>query len=99
MLADSFRLATSRLVPPLIGCKRALVLAVVILAGCGGSVQAKPQLVSGPGYRFQAPEGWAVKHNRTGVTAAQDSELVQVSAFPLLRAYRPALFDRVAVEL
>src|SRR4051794_25158821 len=101
MLARSFRFDTLRLFPRGIPCKLVLLVAVLILAGCGGSraPKAQSQLVEGRTFRFEAPSGWQVERTGRGATASHDSELVQVSAFPLVRAYRPALFDRVATEL
>lgn len=72
-----------------------------ILAGCGGSGEpkAKFESVSGNGFRFDAPAGWKVAAIPRGIGASHDSEMVQVAAFPLVKAYAPALFDRVATEL
>jgi hypothetical protein len=101
MLLDSFRFVTSRLIPRPRRCKQALVVAVLILAGCGGSSEpkAKSEPVKGNGFRFQAPAGWKVAAIPGGTAASRDSEMVQVAAFPLVRAYDPALFDKVASEL
>ena len=103
MLFESFRLVTARLIPRELRRKQALLLGTVILAGCGGSSAAKQQTpwqtVSGTGFTFQAPAGWAVEHGKGRVTATRDSELVQVSAFPLIKPYSEKLFTRVAVEL
>jgi hypothetical protein len=110
MIARSFRLVTGRLIPraslakltPLrhasITCA-SVVVAAVILAGCGGSPQAETQSVAGAGYRFSAPAGWTVKRSHLGVTAMEGAALVQVSTFPLVKTYRPALFAKVAGEL
>lgn len=75
----------------------------MILAGCGGSGAAKStaqwQTVTGTGLTFQAPEGWKVEHAQSRVTATHGKELVQVSTFPLTKAYDEKLFVRVATEL
>ncbi len=88
-----------RLIPRPRRCKQALVVAVCILAGCGGSRETKFTSVGGTGFRFEAPAGWQVKAVPRGVGASHDSEMVQVAAFPLVRVYDPALFNRVATEL
>jgi hypothetical protein len=77
----------------------ALLAAAIILAGCGGSTAPKAQVVSGPGYRFEAPAGWRVARTSRQISATHGNEIVQVATFPLLKPYRPALFDRVAPEL
>ena len=76
-----------------------LILAALIVTRCGGSSPPKPQVVGGPGFRFDAPAGWQVKRTSRQTSATHDSELVQVATFPLLKPYRPALFARVATEL
>jgi hypothetical protein len=72
---------------------------VCILAGCGGSGETKFASVSGNGFRFDAPSGWKVQAIPRGRGASADSEMVQVAAFPLVKAYDPALFGKVATEL
>jgi hypothetical protein len=108
MLAESFRLVTARLIPRLLRCKQAPLLATVILAGfglagCGGSSAATPkdewQTVAGTGFTFRAPEGWKVERAKNRVSATEGSELVQVATFPLIRPYHDKLFGRVATEL
>jgi hypothetical protein len=103
MLAESFRLVIARLIPRNLRCKLALLLATAILAGCGGSSASEPQAawqaVRGPGFKFDAPAGWKVERAKGRVWATQDSELVQVATFPLLRRYDAKLFGRVAREL
>jgi hypothetical protein len=99
MLFNSFRLVTSRLIPRHSARKRTIVVAVLILAGCGGSGAPNAQSVSGPGFRFTAPGGWKVVHAQRQVSATHGSDLVQVTTFPLLKPYRAALFQPVAKEL
>jgi hypothetical protein len=102
ILAGSFRVVTARLIPLGIRPKQAsLLLASLILAGCGGSghTKAQQQVVTGPGFRFAAPAGWTVSRTGRQVSASQDSELVQVSTFRLVRPYTPKLFERVDGEL
>lgn len=53
----------------------------------------------GFGYRFSAPADWAVVRSGREVRASQGVSLVSVTRYPLLRAYRPALWDHVLPEL
>jgi predicted Zn-dependent protease len=101
MLAGSFRLDTSRLIPRILRRKQTLLVAALILAGCGGSgaPKAQSELVRGHGFSFKAPAGWQIVRSARGAVASHGSELVQVSTFPLVRPYQAALFDRVAGEL
>jgi outer membrane PBP1 activator LpoA protein len=101
MLAGSFRLDTAQLIPRAVRRKQTLLLAVLILAGCGHSSEpkAQSQVVKTTRFTFQAPTGWKVQHSSRGAAASNGSDLVQVSAFPLVRPYSSALFDRVAGEL
>jgi hypothetical protein len=107
MLVESFRLVTARLIPQTIRCKQALLLATLILAvfglaGCGGSNAGMPtqwQTVRGTGFTFEAPTGWKVERIQNRISVAQGSELVQVSTFPLAKAYDEKLFVPVATEL
>ena len=81
------------------------MLAVAILAGCGGSSASEPQgqekwqSVRGHGFSFQAPAGWRVERAKSRVAATHETELVQVATFPLLKPYDESLFARVAREL
>lgn len=78
----------------------ASLLAVTILAGCGGSGGGKPtQHVAGPGFSFDAPGGWRIARSGGRVSAGSGVELVQVATFRLLKPYSAALFTRVAAEL
>ena len=79
--------------------KLSVVVALLILAGCGGSSTPKAQIVRGPGFRFEAPSGWKVERVQGRVSASSGSERVQVATFPLLKPYSPALYERVAKEL
>jgi hypothetical protein len=101
MLARSFPFDTSRLLSRAFGGRLTVLFAALILAGCGGSSEpkAQTQLIRGHGFRFRAPAGWSVQHTAQGSVASHDSELVQVSTFPLVRPYTSSLFDRVAHEL
>src|SRR4051812_11529104 len=103
MLAGSFRLVTARLIPRRFRCKQALVLAVLILAGCGGSSEPKAptawQTVRGASFRFEVPHEWHVVGSPMGANASGDGDLVQVATFPLAKRYAPALFTRVESEL
>jgi hypothetical protein len=101
MLAGSFRLVTARLIPGQCRCKQALLLAVLILSGCGGSPQAEPKFraVATSALRFDAPRGWQVTVEKNRTTARDGSQMTQVAVFPLVRAYAPSLFARVEREL
>ena len=77
---------------------------MLILSACGGSAQPKAQLsawqtVKGPGLHFQAPKGWKIEAAAKRTTASSGDSLVQVSTYPLVKPYTPALFAKVAREL
>ncbi|HEX4525288.1 MAG TPA: hypothetical protein VH108_00945 [Gaiellaceae bacterium] len=74
---------------------------MLILAGCGGSGEPKGhyQRVAGRGFSFGAPAGWRIEHAVGHISASSDSQLVQVSTFPLVHPYRDSLFGAVANEL
>ena len=76
-------------------------MAVLILAGCGGSSEPKAryQPVVGSGFSFEAPAGWRIEHVAGRTSATSDSQLVQVATFPLAHPYTDALFGAVANEL
>ena len=73
------------------------------LAGCGGSSVATGdqqwQIVRGTGFTFEAPAGWKVERAKNRVSVTRRSELVQISTFPLAKAYDDKLFAPVAKEL
>jgi hypothetical protein len=101
MLVESFRLVTARLIPGALRPKQLALVVCLILAGCGGSSEPDkpPVRVTGTGFSFRAPSGWQVQRSDGKVGASQDSELVQVASFRLLKPYSSALFDRVEREL
>jgi hypothetical protein len=101
MLARSFRLVTARLLPRPGRCKLALLVGTLILAGCGGSGEAKAQwqAVSAHSLRFRAPKGWEVTVAPDRVIARDGESFVQVATFPLVHAYTDSLFERVQPEL
>ena len=53
----------------------------------------------GPGFSFQAPDGWQVVRAGQRVSAGSGSNLVQVARFRLIRPYSAALFAKVEKEL
>jgi hypothetical protein len=101
MFARSFRLFTARLFPRPARGKRALFLAVLILAGCGGSGQSNRQwqTVARPGVHFRAPADWQVTVANGRTTARDGASFVQVATFPLVHPYSSALFTKVQSEL
>lgn len=74
-------------------------MTTLILAGCGGSAQKNGQTVRGRGFHFGAPARWHVSEARTSASATLDSQLVQVTTFPLIKPYDDALFEKVRREL
>jgi hypothetical protein len=108
MLVESFRLVTARLIPQIIRCKQALLLAMLILAlcglaGCGGSSAATEspqwQTARGTGFTFEAPAGWKLERAKNRVSVTRGLQLVQISTFPLAKSYDDQLFTPVAKEL
>jgi hypothetical protein len=84
----------------------AIALVVCALAACGGggggSNQPSTRTIRGSHFVFQAPFAWHVRRRGSEVGAAPKPiapEFVSVSTFPLLHAYRPALFTAVRHEL
>lgn len=77
-----------------------MALVTAILAGCGGTGGAKPQLVRGVGFRFSAPNGWSIQHTRTTWAASSGNiALVETASFTTVKPYRSALFARLPTEL
>jgi hypothetical protein len=76
------------------------VLALGILAGCGGVRGEGSQEVRGGGYRFAAPAGWTVTRTPTSAAASSGPvDRVQVQTFRLVRPYRAELFAAASREL
>ena len=77
-----------------------LLSVVVILAGCGGGGGDSWQRVTGGGFRFAAPTGWALSRSATTVAAfAGPVDRVQVQTFSLVKPYRSELFAAASREL
>lgn len=71
----------------------------LLLAACGGST-IHYHRVLGRGYSYEAPDGWRLVHTpRTLALQHGNVDLVQVTRLPLVRAYRPGLFQAVIPEL
>jgi hypothetical protein len=70
-----------------------------VLAGCGGGGATPLKVVRGSAYRFSAPADWAVVRRGQVLQASKGLQLLSVTRYPLLRAYRPALWVRVVPEL
>ena len=73
----------------------------VIVAGCGGSEAPKRDwhVVALASYRFEVPAGWTQTAGKDRYSARHGADLIEAQSFPLARAYRPALFTKVQVEL
>ena len=100
MLPVSFQWLAGWVVPARNRCKQAVLgLALLLAAGCGGPGPAKLQTVSGEGYAFGAPAGWQVVRKTDVREASHGTQLLSVTRFPLQRAFRPALWPKVVVEL
>jgi hypothetical protein len=98
----SFRWCACRYVPCTNPRKlSALAVGVVLLAGCGGGGGGPPveKIVQGTGYRFAAPAGWAVDRNARIVQASEGIDLISVTRYPLVHAFRPELWAEVVSEL
>jgi hypothetical protein len=70
-----------------------------LAAGCGGGSSTTEKIVRGSGYRFSAPTAWEVSRSPRELRVSQGVLLLSVTRFPLLRAYRPPLWDHVVPEL
>jgi hypothetical protein len=76
-----------------------LGLTLLIVSGCGAGVAQKGHTVRGTGFTLVAPADWGVSRKGTQVQAARGTQLISVTRFPLLRLFRPALWDKVVPEL
>jgi hypothetical protein len=98
----SFRWCDSRYVPWTNPRKRAaFAVALLFLAGCGGDGGASTaeKVVRGSGYRFSVPAEWSVSRSPRVVQVSEGIELVSVTRYPLVHAFRPALWEKVIPEL
>ena len=76
-----------------------LGLTLLVVSGCGGGGAQKGYTVRGTGFTFVAPADWGVSRKGTAVQAAQGTQLISVTRFPLLRRFKPALWDEAVPEL
>jgi hypothetical protein len=76
-----------------------LGLTLLVVSGCGSTAAQKGYVVRGTGFTFVAPADWGVSRKDTAVQAAQGTQLISVTRFPLLRRFKPALWDEVVPEL
>jgi hypothetical protein len=76
-----------------------LGLTLLVLSGCGGTAAQKGYIVHGTGFTFVAPSDWGVSRKGAEVQAAQGTRLISVTRFPLLRPFKPALWNKVVPEL
>jgi hypothetical protein len=104
MRGSSFQWVVNPLVPGGNPCKLAALCAVLLVSGCGGGgkEEARPQVVRGTGYTFEAPAGWTIVRSGKQVQAAEGAKslaLVSVSRFPLIRSAKEKLSAKVVKEL
>jgi hypothetical protein len=76
-----------------------LGLTLLVVSGCGSTTAQKGYVVHGTGFTFVAPADWRISRKETEVQAAQGTQLISVTRFPLLRRFKPALWDEVVPEL
>jgi len=78
------------------------VLAAAAAAGCGGGGGEGRKIVQGTGYTFSTPRSWELVRTARQIQAVEGKHslaLVAVSRFPLLRTFRPELWNKVMKEL
>jgi hypothetical protein len=76
-----------------------LGLTLLVVSGCGSTAAQKGYVIRGTGFTFVAPAQWEVSRKGAEVRAAQGMQLISVTRFPLLRRFKPALWDKVVPEL
>jgi hypothetical protein len=102
---SSFRsLAAVGLFPRVGGRKQhgsALGLVILAATACGGEEKPAAAIVTGSGYRFEAPADWVVERSgRTlSVSPAGGDTAISVTSFRLARPYRPELRRQAEAEL
>jgi hypothetical protein len=96
----SFR-SFARFVPGVNPRKQAVLVALLPLAaGCGGSSAATTERpVRGTGYSFSAPASWQLVRSGRSISVSEGLAVVSVTRFPLIRTFRPELWDKVVDEL
>jgi hypothetical protein len=100
MLLVSFRWVASSCVPARNRRKQAVLgLTLLAVAGCGGGTPQQGQVVRGAGFTFVAPVGWKTVRKGRELQAARGTRLVSVTRFPLVRRFRPELWQQVVPEL
>jgi hypothetical protein len=75
-----------------------VLVAAVLAAGCGGS-HGGTRIIAGSGFTFIAPADWTAVGNQRSVQVAHGVQLVSVTRFPLLRAFRPELWPKAVPEM
>jgi hypothetical protein len=100
MSSRSFRGRYRRLVPTPGRGKPAFLLAVGILAGCGGGGDGKSQRIQAAAYSFAAPATWVVTRSGETTAASLGSvDRVEVRTFSLVKPYSPDLLAAASREL
>ncbi len=94
----SFRWFPRPIVPRTDRCKQALLLAAALAAGCGGG-HGGTKIVAGAGYSFTAPADWTLVRSQRSIQVADGLQLVSVTRFPLLRAFRQELWPKAVPEM
>jgi hypothetical protein len=98
MLQTSFRWFSRPIVPRADRCKRAVLVAAVLAAGCGGG-NSGTRIIGGTGYSFSAPADWSVVGGPRSLRAEHGVQVVSVTRFPLLRAFRTELWSKAVPEM
>jgi hypothetical protein len=80
--------------------RAALGVVLLFAAGCGGGSSAiKARVVQGDGFTFRAPLGWPAERRGGELQVGTGTDLLSVSRYPLLRRFRPDLWEQVVPEL
>lgn len=78
----------------------AALVALLGLAGCGGTAKATRQTVSGQGFSFQAPLAWHLTVGDDSAVASSGAvDLVEAVRYRLEKAYEPDHARAAALEL
>jgi hypothetical protein len=98
MLQASFRWFSRPIVPRADRCKRAVLAAAILAAGCGGG-NGGTRIIAGTGYSFSAPADWSVVRSQRSLQVEHGLQLVSVTRFPLLRVFRTELWPKAVPEM